>query len=238
MERIQKLIAQSGYCSRRKAEELITAGRVKVNGKVVMELGTKADVNDVIMVDNKRINIENKVYILMNKPRNVVCSAKDDRGRKTVVDLIENINERVYPIGRLDFDTTGVLLLTNDGDLTNKLIHPSKEINKTYRVTIEGYANEEQLERIRNGIKLDGVMTSEAFVEVVKVNKEKRKSIINITIHEGKNHQVKRMFNTVGLNVLKLKRIEFAGFRVGGLKEGQYRFLTAKEVTELKNITK
>lgn len=238
MERIQKLIAQSGYCSRRKAEELITAGRVKVNGKVVTELGTKADVSDVIMVDNKRINIENKVYILMNKPRNVVCSAKDDRGRTTVVDLIENISERVYPIGRLDFDTTGVLLLTNDGDLTNKLIHPSKEINKTYRVTIEGYANEEQLERIRNGIKLDGVMTSEAFVEVVKVNKEKRKSIINITIHEGKNHQVKRMFNTVGLNVLKLNRIEFAGFRVGGLKEGQYRFLTAKEVTELKNITK
>lgn len=238
MERIQKLIAQSGYCSRRKAEELISSGRVKINGEVVTELGTKADVNDIIMVDNKKINIENKVYILMNKPRNVVCSAKDDRGRKTVVDLIENVNERVYPIGRLDFDTTGVLLLTNDGDLTNKLIHPSREINKTYRVTIEGYANEEQLERIRNGIKLDGVMTSKAFVEVVKVNKEKRKSIINITIHEGKNHQVKRMFNTVGLNVLKLNRIEFAGFKVGGLKEGQYRFLTSKEVVELKNITK
>jgi len=238
MERIQKLIAQSGFCSRRKAEELIVEGRVKVNGNIVTELGTKADVNDIIMVDNKKINIENKVYILMNKPRNVVCSAKDDRGRKTVVDLINNVNERVYPIGRLDFDTTGVLLLTNDGDLTNKLIHPSKEINKTYRVTIEGFANEDQLERIRNGIKLDGVMTSEAYVEIVKVNKEKRKSIINITIHEGKNHQVKRMFNTVGLNVLKLNRIEFAGFKVGGLKEGQYRFLTAKEVSELKNMTK
>lgn len=238
MERLQKIIAQSGYCSRRKAEELITAGRVKVNGTVVTELGTKADVEDIITVDNKRINIERKVYILMNKPRNVVCSAKDDRGRRTVVDLIEGVGERIYPIGRLDFDTTGVLLLTNDGDLTNKLIHPSKEIDKTYRVTIEGYANEDQLERIRNGIKLDGVVTSPAIVEVSKVNKEKRKSIINITIHEGKNHQVKRMFNTVGLNVTKLTRIEFAGFKVGGLKEGQYRLLTNKEITELKSMVK
>lgn len=238
MERLQKIIAQSGYCSRRKAEELITAGRVKVNGTVVTELGTKADVEDIITVDNKRINIERKVYILMNKPRNVVCSAKDDRGRRTVVDLIEGVGERIYPIGRLDFDTTGVLLLTNDGDLTNKLIHPSKEIDKTYRVTIEGYANEDQLERIRNGIKLDGVVTSPAIVEVSKVNKEKRKSIINITIHEGKNHQVKRMFNTVGLNVTKLTRIEFAGFKVGGLKEGQYRLLTNKEIVELKSMVK
>lgn len=238
MERLQKIIAQSGYCSRRKAEELITAGRVKVNGTVVTQLGEKADIEDIITIDNKRINVERKVYILMNKPRNVVCSAKDDRGRRTVVDLIEGINERIYPIGRLDFDTTGVLLLTNDGDLTNKLIHPSKEIDKTYRVTIEGYANEDQLERIRNGIKLDGVVTSPAIVEVSKVNKEKRKSIINITIHEGKNHQVKRMFNTVGLNVTKLTRIEFAGFKVGGLKEGQYRLLTNKEITELKSMVK
>ena len=238
MERLQKIIAQSGYCSRRKAEELITLGRVKVNGKVVTELGTKAELSDIITIDNKKIDLENKVYILMNKPRNVVCSASDDRGRKTVIDLIDNVNERIYPIGRLDFDTTGVLLLTNDGELTNKLIHPSKEVNKTYRVTIEGYATEEQLEKIRNGIKLDGVYTSKAIVEVSKINKEKRKSIINITIHEGKNHQVKRMFNTVGLNVLKLNRIEFAGFKVGGLKEGQYRFLTSKEVEELKQITK
>ena len=238
MERLQKIIAQSGFCSRRKAEELISEGRVKVNGKVVTELGTKADVEDIVTVDGKKINMERKVYILMNKPRNVVCSAKDDRGRKTVVDLIEGVGERIYPIGRLDFDTTGVLLLSNDGDLTNKLIHPSKEINKTYRVTIEGFANEEQLERIRRGIKLDGVMTSEAIVEVSKINKEKRKSIINITIHEGKNHQVKRMFNTVGLKVVKLNRIEFAGFKVGGLKEGQYRLLTNKEITELKSMVK
>ena len=238
MERLQKIIAQTGYCSRRKAEELITAGRVKVNGKVVTQLGEKADIEDIITIDNKRINVERKVYILMNKPRNVVCSAHDDRGRKTVVDLIEGINERIYPIGRLDFDTTGVLLLTNDGDLTNKLIHPSKEIDKTYRVTIEGFANEEQLERIRKGIKLDGVVTSPAIVEVSKVNKEKRKSIINITIHEGKNHQVKRMFNTVGLKVIKLTRIEFAGFKVGGLKEGQYRLLTNKETMELKSMVK
>ena len=238
MERLQKLIAQSGYCSRRKAEELITDGRVKVNGKIVNELGAKASIEDIIMVDNKKINFESKIYILMNKPRNVVCSASDDRGRKTVIDLIDNVNERIYPIGRLDYDTTGVLLLTNDGDLTNKLIHPSKEINKTYRVTIEGYPSEEQLERIRKGIKLDGVLTSPALVEVVKVNKEKRKSIINITIHEGKNHQVKRMFATVGLNVTKLNRIEFAGFRVGGLKEGQYRLLNEKEISELKKMTK
>ena len=238
MERLQKIIAQSGYCSRRKAEELISEGRVKVNGKVVTELGTKADVEDIISVDGKRINMERKVYILMNKPRNVVCSAKDDRGRKTVVDLIEGVGERIYPIGRLDFDTTGVLLLTNDGDITNKLIHPSKEIDKTYRVTIDGFANEDQLERIRRGIKLDGVMTSPAIVEVSKINKEKRKSIINITIHEGKNHQVKRMFNTVGLKVVKLNRIEFAGFKVGGLKEGQYRLLTNKEITELKSMVK
>ena len=238
MERLQKLIAQSGYCSRRKAEELISEGRVKVNGKVVTELGTKADVEDIITVDGKKINMERKVYILMNKPRNVVCSAKDDRGRPTVVDLIEGVGERIYPIGRLDFDTTGVLLLSNDGDLTNKLIHPSKEIDKTYRVTIDGFANEDQLERIRRGIKLDGVMTSEAIVEVSKINKEKRKSIINITIHEGKNHQVKRMFNTVGLKVVKLNRIEFAGFKVGGLKEGQYRLLTNKEITELKSMVK
>ncbi len=238
MERLQKVIANLGYCSRRKAEELITDGRVKVNGKVVTELGTKADVEDIITVDGKRINMERKVYILMNKPRNVVCSAKDDRGRPTVVDLIEGVGERIYPIGRLDFDTTGVLLLSNDGDLTNKLIHPSKEIDKTYRVTIEGFANEDQLERIRRGIKLDGVMTSPAIVEVSKINKEKRKSIINITIHEGKNHQVKRMFNTVGLKVVKLNRIEFAGFKVGGLKEGQYRLLTNKEITELKSMVK
>ena len=234
MERLQKVIANSGICSRRKAEELITAGKVMVNGNVVTELGVKVDSKDDIVVDGKLLEKEEKVYFLLNKPRGVVTTTSDDRGRKTVVDLIQT-DARIYPIGRLDYDTTGVLLLTNDGEFANLLMHPKNEIDKVYLAKVEGIATVNEVRKLESGVVIDGVKVSSSRVKIKKINREKEESFIEITIHEGKNHQVKKMLEQVGLNVIKLNREQFSFLTVGNLRSGEYRKLTNKEVHQLYN---
>jgi len=235
MERLQKVIAASGYCSRRKAEELIQKGKVKVNGKIVTELGTKVEYNDEIMIDGKILEKENKEYILLYKPRGVVTTTSDEKNRKTVLDLIET-DKRLYPIGRLDYDTTGILLLTNDGDLTNLLIHPKNEIDKVYIVKIEGILTGAEINNLERGVLIDGYKTSKSKVKVKKIDKKNNTSLIQITIHEGKNHQVKNMFSAVGHKVLKLKREKIAFLDLTGLKPGEYRKLNMKEVKKLYSL--
>lgn len=232
MERLQKIIANSGYCSRRKAEELILAGKVKVDGQVVTELGTKACEKSVIEVNGEIITNEEKEYYLLNKPRGVVTTTRDDKNRKTVIDLIET-NKRIYPIGRLDYDTTGVLLLTNDGDFANMIMHPKSEIDKVYVAKVEGIVNGEAVHKLENGIELDGVIVKASRVKVRKVNSKTNHSLVEITIHEGKNHQVKRMFDSVGYRVDKLKRERIAFLTTEGLNSGEYRKLSNKEVSKL-----
>ena len=230
MERLQKIIANRGYCSRRKAEELIINGKVKVNDKIVYELGTKVNESDNIMIDNKLITKENKEYILLYKPRGVVTTTNDDKKRKTVLDLIET-NKRIYPIGRLDYDTTGILLLTNDGELTNLLIHPKNSIDKVYVAKIKGNLTGLEIKQLEKGVIIDGNKTAPCKVKVRK--KDKEHSFVQITIHEGKNHQVKKMFAAVNHEVVKLKREKIAFLDLKGLKPGEYRYLTIKEVKKL-----
>ena len=222
MERLQKIIADYGYASRRKAEELIKSGRVKVNGKIVKELGTKATKNDIITIDDININkeITKKVYIL-NKPREVICSVKDEHGRKTVLDYIKT-DERIYPIGRLDYDTTGLILLTNDGKLANKLMHPKNNIKKTYYAKINGILSLEESKQIKKGIKIEGRVVEVDFIKLRSINKKNNTSIIEITIHEGRNHIIK-----------KLKREEYGFLNLGNLKSGEYRELSLKEIKTL-----
>ena len=233
MERLQKVIANSGYCSRRKAEELIKNGKVMVNGKKIEELGFKVDGNDIITVENKILKKENKEYILLYKPRGVVTTTSDEKGRKTVLDLIET-NKRLYPVGRLDYDTSGLLLLTNDGELTNILIHPKNEIDKVYIAKINGIMNGFEIKTLEKGVLINGKKTAPCKVKVRK--KEKDSSIIDLTIHEGKNHQVKKMFETIGFKVLKLKREKLAFLNLSGLKPGEYRYLSIKEVKMLYSL--
>ena len=229
MERLQKVIAASGLTSRRKAEELIKQGKVLVNGNIITELGTKVSSSDEIIVDGKIIEKEEKEYFLLNKPRGVVTTTSDDKGRKTVIDLIKT-NKRIYPVGRLDYDTTGVLLLTNDGEFANILMHPSHNINKVYIAKLEGIIKGEQINKLKEGVLIDNVLVKATRVKLKKVNQEKNTSLVEITIHEGKNHQVKKMFEAVGFNVEKLKRERVDIFDLKGLNSGEYRKLTKKEV--------
>lgn len=237
MERLQKVIANSGYCSRRKAEELISAGKVRVNGMVVSELGFKVDGNDQIMINNEVLSREEKEYILLNKPRGVVTTTSDEKNRKTVIDLI-NTNKRLYPVGRLDYDTTGALLLTNDGELTNLLIHPRNKIDKVYIAKVKGFFDKESALTMSRGVVIDGVKTAKSFVKLKKYDKKSNTSLVEVVIHEGRNHQVKKMFNAVGFDVLKLKREMFAFLDVNGLKSGEYRYLSIKEVKQLYSLVK
>ena len=238
MERIQKIIAQSGYCSRRKAEELIVAGKVKLNGENVTKLGTIADGNDTIEVDGYTINDkQEKVYVLLNKPRGVVTSTKDDKHRKVVTDLI-NIPTRIYPVGRLDYDTTGVLLLTNDGELTNELLHPSNHIEKVYIAKIKGILTPGHRKTLENGVIIDGIKTAPAKVKIKRIDKKNNTSVIEIMIHEGRNHQVKNMFKALGYEVDKLRRERLLFLTCDGLSTGEYRFLSIKEVKRLYNEIK
>ena len=237
MERLQKVIANSGYCSRRKAEELISLGKVRVNGEVISELGFKVDGNDEIMIGGKIISREEKEYILLNKPRGVVTTTSDDKNRKTVIDLIDT-EKRLYPVGRLDYDTTGALLLTNDGELTNLLIHPRSNVEKVYIAKVKGFFDKESSSIMSRGVIIDGVKTSKCFVKLKKYDKKTDSSTVTVIIHEGKNHQVKKMFNSVGFDVVKLKREMFAFLDVNGLKSGEYRFLSVKEVKQLYSLVK
>ncbi len=236
MERLQKIIAQSGYCSRRKAEQLINDGHVKVNGQIVTTMGIKASYEDEISIDDNILNIkEDKVYYLLNKPRGIITSTTDDKKRKTVVDLIDE-EKRIYPVGRLDYDTTGALILTNDGSLTNLLIHPKNNIEKVYIAKIKGLPTKEDIKKLCNGVIIDGIKTSKAKAKIRKLDKKNNVSIIELIIHEGKNHQVKKMFEAIGYEVIKLRRERFAFLDVKNLKSGEYRKLSIKEVKQLYSL--
>lgn len=232
MERLQKAIAMSGYCSRRKAEELIVQGKVLVNGNRVTELGTKVSANDKITIDGKTLSYEEKEYILLYKPRGVVTTTNDEKNRKTVLDLIDT-DKRLYPIGRLDYDTTGILILTNDGELTNLLLHPKNTVDKLYVAKINGIMNSNDIRKIENGVIIDNYKTSKCKAKIKKIDKKTNTSLVQIVIHEGKNHQVKKMFEAIGYEVLKLKREKIAFLDLIGLKPGEYRKLNIKEVKKL-----
>ena len=238
MERLQKIIASYGYTSRRKAEDLIKKNKVMVNGKIVSELGTKVNEHDIISIDGVIINknVKHEYYIL-NKPRSVISSIKDDKGRITVTDLI-NTEARIYPIGRLDYNTTGLILLTNDGDFANTLMHPSFEIEKTYIAKIDKMLSKEQLEKIKKNLIVEGRKVVINKLKVKKIDKEKNTMILEITIIEGRNHIVKKIFNEVGAKVTKLSRIGYGFLDIKDLKSGEYRNLTIKEIKKLYALAK
>lgn len=232
-ERLQKYMARCGIASRRKAEEIILQGHVKVNGIIVKELGSKVDPEkDEITVYGKIIyEKEEHIYIKLYKPEGYITTVKDQFNRKTVLDLI-NIKERIYPIGRLDYDTSGLLLLTDDGDLANKLMHPKYRIFKTYEVELKGSINKESINILRKGVLIDGYKTAPAKVKLLK--QTQNNTSVQISIHEGKNRQVRKMFEAVGNKVIKLKRISFGNIGLGQLKPGQWKYLTVDEVSFLK----
>jgi len=229
---LQKIISRAGLMSRREAEKFILAGRVSVDGKIISELGQKFDAEkNKICVDNLPLKFDaEKIYILLNKPRGYLSTAKDDRGRKTVLNLVSDIAERVYPVGRLDFDSEGLILLTNDGDLMNKLLHPKFKIEKTYRVKFIGELTDKKLNLLCNGIELEDGLT--APCEIFLINS----STAEITIHEGRNRQIRRMFAAVGLQVVSLRRIKFANLTLKNVPVGKHRTLTPEEISMLKNF--
>lgn len=233
MERLQKIIAGSGIASRRKAEKLILEGKVSVNGKVVTELGTKANYNDEIKVDGQIIKKEEPVVFLFNKPKNVISSCKDDKGRETVLDYVKE-PYRLYPLGRLDYDSSGLLLLTNDGDLTQKILHPKYEIEKTYEVTINSIINNAIVKDIEKGVRIEDYISSPCEIIIKNVNENKKITHLTITIHEGKNREIRKMFKTKGIDVTKLHRIKEANISLGDLKNGEYRRLKPYELSKLK----
>ena len=238
MERLQKVMAASGLVSRRKAEELIKNGKVKVNGVIIYKLGTKVNGNDTIEVEGKLLKKDNvKEYYLLNKPRGYICSVKDEKGRKVVTDLIDT-KERIYPVGRLDYDTTGALILTNDGDFANYLMHPSNEIEKTYLAIIEGIMTTEEIYELKAGVTIDGEKIVPRRVKIKKRDSLKNKEKVELTIVEGKNHVVKKMFSRVGHPVIKLTRERIAFLDVKGLQSGEYRLLTNSEIKMLKKLKK
>lgn len=237
MERLQKVIAQAGICSRRKAEELILEGKVKVNGKVVTELGTKVAGNDEISVNNKPLLKENTVYYLMNKPKGTICSVKDEKGRKTVLDYAPK-GERIYPVGRLDYDTSGALLLTNDGKFTNMMVHPRYHLPKTYLVNVQGMLTGEDIHRLRNGLQTKYETYQPARVHIIQKDYTRDRMLLELTIYEGKNHQVKNMMEALGLQVRKLHRKEFGNISADDLKPGQYRRLKPYELKQLKKLSR
>ena len=235
MERLNKIIANSGLSSRRGAEKLILEGKVKVDGEVVRELGTKVSVNSVIEVNDVKLEKEDKVYYLLNKPRGLVSTVNDEIGRKTVVNLIKE-DKRIYPVGRLDYDTTGAIILTNDGEFANMMMHPKNKIDKVYIAKIKGVLSVSQIISLKNGVIIDGIKTAKAKVKVKKVDSKTNTSIVEITIHEGRNHQIKRMFEAVGIEVLKLKRERIAFLDLTGLNSKEYRKINSKEIKMLYDL--
>ncbi|WP_050180758.1 pseudouridine synthase [Domibacillus robiginosus] len=236
MERLQKVIAQAGVASRRKAEQLIQEGKVTVNGKKVTELGTKVGLNDDVRVEGVPLERERKVYYLFYKPRGVISAVTDDKGRKTVVDFFPEVEERIFPVGRLDYDTSGLLLLTNDGEFANLMTHPSYEMDKTYIAKTEGIVQRHLLKRLASGIKLEDGMTAPAKIKELSIDRKKNRSLLEITIHEGRNRQVRRMFEAIGHPVQKLRRDRFAHLTLHGLNAGEHRELTAHEIKQLRTL--
>ncbi|WP_210469221.1 pseudouridine synthase [Sporosarcina sp. 6E9] len=234
MERLQKVMAQAGIASRRKSEELIVKGKVKVNGVVVTELGTRVSSTDQVEVEGIQIVKEENVYYLLYKPRGVISTANDDKGRKTVVDFFPHIEERIFPVGRLDYDTSGVIILTNDGDFSYLMTHPKFEIKKTYIAKVKGIPSRDNLRKLERGIELEDGMTAPANVKMQSMDKKAQTAIVEITIHEGRNRQVRRMFDAIGCPVDSLKREEFAILSTRGLNAGEARELTLHEVKQLR----
>ena len=231
--RLQKYLAEAGVASRRKSEELITQGRVEVNGAKVTEMGTRVDAGDTVKVDGKEVRREEKqVYIMLNKPAGFVTTSKDQFSRKTVLDLIQGVEERIYPVGRLDYETSGLLLLTNDGELAFKLTHPGHHIEKVYHARISGFLDEKEIKSLEKGIKIEDYVTAPAKLKLVE--KLIDSSVIEVTIHEGRNRQVRKMFEAIGHTVLKLRRVATGSLKLEGLEEGKWRFLTDKEIKALK----
>lgn len=236
-ERLQKFLAEAGVASRRKAEQLILDGKVKVNGKVITALGTKIDPKkDKVLYNNKEVSVKEveMVYIMLHKPEGFVTTAKDQFDRPSVLDLIKNVKGRIYPVGRLDYDTSGLLLLTNDGDLTYKLTHPKHDVDKTYVAKVYGTPDEMDLQMFRRGVHIDGVRTKPAKIQVLE--KGDRLATVEISIHEGKNRQVRKMCEAMKHPVAQLKRVATGDLNLGDLAKGKYRNLTEKEVKYLKNL--
>lgn len=234
VERLQKAIAASGYTSRRKAEDLIRQGRVKVNGEVISELGFKVKKGDLIMVDDKALEGENKVYYLFYKPKGCICSLSDELDRPTVIDYFSEVPERIYPVGRLDYDTTGVLIMSNDGEFANLLMHPSSHLEKVYEVSVDGLVTGDTLHKLETGVYLEGAKTMPCKIRVTGKDTEHKTTMLTIKLVEGKNRQVKKMFETMGHRVKRLHRIQIGFIDLKGLKPGRYRRLKPQEVKDLK----
>lgn len=236
--RLQKFIAECGIASRRSAEKIIESGRVCVNGEIVDYMGCVINPDtDIVEIDGRRIEAESqKYYIMLNKPKNYVTTVSDDLGRPTVMQLVTDINARIYPVGRLDFDTTGLLIMTNDGEFANILAHPSHVVNKVYIARIDKPLSEQQLEKLSSGVELDGVMTAPAKAENIK--RPQKGYEVKITIHEGRNRQVRRMLESVGANVMSLKRISVGSLTLGNLPEGKWRRLSDAEINKLRGKRK
>lgn len=236
-ERLQKFLAEAGVASRRKAEELIAAGKIKVNGKVVTELGTKIDPkkDEVLYLDKEVSKKEvEMVYIMLHKPEGYVTTAKEQFGRPGVMDLVRDVKERIFPVGRLDYDTSGLLLLTNDGDLTYKLTHPKHDVDKTYIAKLYGTPDDMDLQKFRRGVVIDGKQTKPAKMQILE--KGERQSIVEIIIHEGRNRQVRKMCEVIKHPIAQLKRVATGELTMGDLPKGKYRHLTPKEIKYLKSL--
>lgn len=237
MERLQKVIAASGYTSRRKAEELIQKGKVMVNNEIVTELGYKVNSKDEIIIEGLKLEKEEFEYYLFNKPRGVITTTKDDKGRKTVMDFFES-NKRLYPVGRLDYDTTGALLITNDGDFANLMSHPSQMVNKIYLAKLEGIINGEAINKIKDGIKIDGSIIYPSRVKLKRKDKKTNTSFVEIIVHDGKNHEIKKIFEAVGYRVEKLTREAYGPFYLENLQSGEYRKINNFDIKKLKQEIK
>lgn len=238
-DRLHKIIANAGYCSRRKAEQIIAQGRVKVNGQVISEVGAKVSYNDEIEINGEVLKFNNYLYLVFNKPTNTLTTVSDPKNRPTVMEYFKDIKERIYPVGRLDFDTTGLLFFTNDGEFAHYILHPKHKINKIYEVTCQGILSEFQINLLIRGVRIENdFITSSAQVKMIKVDEKKNQTIIHLTIHEGHKNQVKKMLVAVGSKVLVLKRIQIANVTLKDLKIGQYRNLTKEEINHLIALSK
>lgn len=234
LERLQKVMAHAGVASRRKAEEMIKQGKVKVNGDVVKELGTKVSPNDDVEVEGVPLVKEVPVYYLLYKPRGVISSVKDDKGRKVVTDYLPEVEERIFPIGRLDYDTSGVLLLTNDGEFANLLMHPSHEIDKVYIAKTKGIPSADELKNLKKGLTIDGEYMKAVHSKIMSTDSKKNTAIVKLILHEGKNRQVRKMFDALGYPVDKLKRERFGSISLHGMNAGDCRPLKPHEVKQLR----
>ncbi|MFR7984051.1 MAG: pseudouridine synthase [Clostridia bacterium] len=233
--RLNKYIAHAGIASRRKADELTINGNVKINGLTMREPGYNVKPGDVVEVNGQRISGEEKMeYVLLNKPKGYITSMQDEKGRPVVTELVADVDARLFPVGRLDYNTSGMLILTNDGDLTYRLTHPRHQVTKTYRALVSGVLSKEKLFRLRKGVDIGGFVTSPAQVKIIR--QAERSAVVDITIHEGKNRQVRKMFAAVGNPVQELQRTAIGDLRLGRLKEGHYRKLTRNEIEYLKNL--